>query len=168
MGAFIGSATPAAGIGTSGAVYHCNYRNLNDTHTAVSDRTPLKIDAKRTQGQFNFFSYDLWDRETSRITPNNTTQVFDGRIIIEATPTVGGSLLTLEIDRALDGATATALVYSKQIVLSRLEKTTITEPFTFFVSQSFLNNGGKIWVSCTDSVAIANASLYLFLKGGRP
>src|SRR6476469_5319891 len=140
MGASIGAATSVAGLanGVGGTVYHCNYRNLVDSQTAVSDRTPLKIDAQRTQGQFNFFAYDLWNPATSRITADNTSQVFDGRIILEATPTVGGSLLTVEIDRALDNAIATALVYSKQIPLPRLEKTTITEPLTFFVSQSFI------------------------------
>lgn len=147
---------------------HCNYRNLVDDQTAVSDRVPLKIDGKRTQGQFNTFAYDLWNPEVSRITPGSLNQVFDGRIIVEATPSVGGSLLTLEIDRSTDDATTPALIYSKQITLSRLEKTTITEPFTFFVSQTFLTNGGKIWIGCTDPVAIANASLYLFLKGGMP
>lgn len=145
---------------------HCNYRNLVDDQTSVSDRVPLKIDGKRTQGQYNTFGYELWNPETSRITPNNTSQVFDGRIIVEVTPTVSGSLLTLEIDRALDGAANTALVYSEQIPLFRLEKTTFTRLFTFFVSQSFLDNGGKFWVSCTDPVAITNASLYLILKGG--
>jgi hypothetical protein len=168
MGAFIGSAASASGIGASSVVYHCNYRNLVDSQTAVRDRTPLQIDGQRTQGQFNTFGYPLWDSSTSRIIAGNTSQVFDGRLILELTSTVGGALFTIEIDRALDGATATALVYSKQVLLHRLEKTTITEEFTFFVSQSFLSNGGKIWVSSTDPVAIANASLYLFLKGGRP
>lgn len=147
---------------------HCNYRNLEDTQTAVSDRAPLKIDGQRTQGMFNTFDYPIWNPETSRITPGNVTQVFDGRIIFEATPSVGNSLLTLEIDRSADGSSTTALVFSKQIALLRLEKTTITEPFSFYTSQSFLNNGGKIWITCTDPVAITNASVYLFLKGGHP
>ena len=168
MGAFIGSASAAAGIGAGGVSYQCNYRNLVDSQVAVKDRVPLQIDGKHPQGQFNTFAYPLWNPETSRITPGNLFQVFDARILLTAKPTVGGSILTVQIDRSPDGVATKALVYTKDFTLSKLEENPLSDSFNFYISQSFLNNGGKLWVSCTDPAAITNVSLWLFLKGGRP
>lgn len=174
MGTSIGYSPPSSSSGGSGngggnATYigrDANFRNLNDTQSAVSSRVPLKIDGLKTQGAFNNLFSGLWNPETSRLHPSNTSQKFDCRIILEATPTVAGAVLTLDLDVSAEGAATPALIYSDSVELFKLEKSSITRVFPVYVSSTFLANGGKISVTCTDPVAISNASLYVRLVGG--
>lgn len=145
-----------------------NFRNLNDTQTAVKDRVPLKIDNLKTQGAFNNLSPTLWDASNSRIKASNLEQKFSCRLILEVTPTVSNSVLTLDVDISAPNATNPVLIYSDSIPLFKLDKTTYTRFFPFYISQTFMNNGALICVSATDPVAITNASLYLKLTGGTP
>lgn len=140
-----------------------NFRNLND-QPVVSDRVPLKVDNLRTQGSFNNLYPQLWNPETSRIHAANLNQKFTGRIIVEATPTVAGSILSFDID--IGSGVTPVLIYKEDIPLFRLERSVITKIFVFYISQTFLNNGGQVNVSCDHPVALTNTSLYLKLTGG--
>ncbi len=139
---------------------HALYRNLTDTQTSVTTKTPLLIDGL-APNNFNTMGFNIYDAATSTIKPIGINQSFLVRINFFVTPTVAGTVFKLTFDVAGGVNIGGTVLINKEFEFNCLRTKQIIETYPLYVGQGFLNTGAIINVEADRPVAITKAGLYI-------
>lgn len=136
-------------------IKHANIRNLNNTQNNIVGKTQLIIDGLQPIGSFSTLEHDIW--VNNKITPSVEGEIYLARVSATIISHILGGIVGLSLDIGTDSE---IIIYKEDFQIHKNPETK-TWTILFYASSTFVQNGGKLYITNTNAISLSNISLYI-------